>query len=218
MGRCVRVVMMILFGLLVVRVFLYYRAICLSFFFEPEAGWGIFHSMKNLGIFVISFVGCAVALAEKGDLEKAEAYYQQALRAEKAGEVDKALRSFQAAVHLNPEHANARYKMGEMKILAPELKAKSKERRVGAVRLAEFRVEDASVRECVDLISREIEKATEGELAPNFVIEDPNNRLEGVGINLNLKDVPVEGVLKYIRQQAGTKVRFDPHAIVIIAR
>ncbi len=174
--------------------------------------------METFFTLLITLLGISGVMADRDDLQLAEAYYKQGLSAEKAGDVDKAQRSFQAAVQLNPEHANARYKVGEMKIMAPKVKSRSREKQIGAVRLPEFRVEGASLRECVDLIARKIDKQTDGELAPNFIIEDPSSKLDGVAIDLSLKDIPVEAVLKYLNEQANTKVRFDPYAVVITAK
>ena len=49
-------------------------------------------------------------------LEKAEAYYKAGLTAEKAGNPTRATAAYKAALQLNPNHANARFRAGQVKI------------------------------------------------------------------------------------------------------
>ncbi len=140
------------------------------------------------------------------------------MAAERAGNPEEALSAYKEALNLFPEHANARYRAGQVKINASSIKAGAAEEKVGAVMIPTYQIEDASVSEAIELLSISMDKATEGKIAPNFIIEDPKGKLAATRISMQLKNVPVKAVLEYIHNQANTKARFDEHAVVILAR
>jgi tetratricopeptide (TPR) repeat protein len=173
--------------------------------------------MKTLITFII-FVGSAqLSLAETA-AEKAEAWYQKGLAAEKAGDPSAASTAYKAALALNGNHANARYRAGEVKINAPGLKANATEAKIGGVTIPTYQIEDVTVQEALEVLAVAIGKQTKDEITPNFILEDPNKKLADTKVTLNIKNVPVSAILNYIHAQANTKVRYDEHAVVILAR
>lgn len=173
--------------------------------------------MKILIAFIVILSGSSFAFAD-ADLQKAEAYFRQGLAAEKAGDPAKASASYNAALQLNPQHADARYHAGQVKINAGAIKAGVMEAKIGAVKIPVYQLEDASVGEAITALGQAMEKETGGEITPNFIIEDPKNRLAETRISMQLKNVPVKAILDYIHSQANTKARYDEHAVVIFTR
>ncbi len=173
--------------------------------------------MKTLIALVVIACASSMAFADT-DLQKAEAYYRQGLLAEKAGDPAKASAAYNAALQLNPQHADARYHAGQVKINAGSIKAGAMEAKLGAVKIPVYQLEDATVSEAITALGQAMEKETGGEIAPNFIIEDPKNRLADTRISMQLKNVPVKAILDYIHSQANTKARYDEHAVVILAR
>ncbi len=172
--------------------------------------------MKTLTTFIV--IACSVQLAfAETAAEKAEFWYQKGLAAEKSGDPSTALAAYKAALELNANHANARYRSGEVKLNANNLKANAAEAKIGGVMIPAFQVEDISVQEALDVLAVAIEKQSKEEITPNFVISDPGKKLAEVKITLNLKNVPVSAILKYIHAQSNTKARYDEHAVVIMA-
>lgn len=173
--------------------------------------------MKTLIAFLTLGITSMPLLAQTAG-QQAEASYQRGVSAEKAGDPDAALSAYREALALNPEHAHARYRAGQVKIIAPAIKADATEAKVGAVMLPTYQIEDATVSEAIEFLSISMDKATEGKIAPNFIIEDPKGRLAETRISMQLKNIPVKAVLKYIHTQANTRARYDEHAVVILAR
>ncbi|MGJ8632612.1 MAG: tetratricopeptide repeat protein [Luteolibacter sp.] len=173
--------------------------------------------MKTLIVLVASFCLASTAFSQSA-LEKAEAYYKAGLAAEKVGDPSKASTAYKAALQLNPNHANARYRAGQMKIQGGAIKASAREKKIGAVIIPAYQIEDTPVSEAIQLLSIAIDKSSEGTIAPNFVIEDPQGRLKSATVSMQLKNIPVKAILDYIHNQAGTKARYDEHAVVIIPR
>lgn len=145
----------------------------------------------------------------------ADALYRQGLAAEQAGDAAAAEKAYTEALKANPNHANARYSLGQLKIHGPVIAAKGREAKFGAVVIPSFRLDAAPLQEAFDAFSVLVEKQSKNEVTPNFVIQDPKKLLAEVKISLNLKSMPAKGVMQYLLEQAGAKARYDEHAIVI---
>jgi hypothetical protein len=117
-----------------------------------------------------------------------------------------------------PGHVNARYRSGQVKIDAGAIRASAVETKIGSVKIPVYRIEEASVNEAIAALSIAIEKASNEEVTPNFVIQDPKGKLADKRITMQLKNVPAKAILEYIHSQANTQARYDEHAVVIIAR
>jgi hypothetical protein len=150
--------------------------------------------------------------------EKADDYFRKGLAAEKAGDPVTASAAYQAALHLLPGHVNARYRAGQVKIEAGSIRSSATEAKIGNVKIPAYRIEKASVSEAIAALGIAIEKASDEEITPNFIIQDPKGKLADIEISMQLKNVPAKTILDYIHGQANTQARFDKHAVVIIAR
>lgn len=147
--------------------------------------------------------------------QKAEASYRQGVAAEKAGDPEAARRFYAEALQAYPGHANARYSLGQLKLTSGAVAAKGREAKFGAVMLPAYQLEDASVQEALDALRVIVTRESKEEVTPNFVLDDPEGKLSGRKISLNLKNMPAKAVLKYVTEMAGAKARFDEHAVVI---
>jgi tetratricopeptide (TPR) repeat protein len=147
--------------------------------------------------------------------QQAEAFYHQGLAAEKAGDPVAAQKAFSDALKLNPNHAHARYNLGQVKNNAASIAARGREARFGAVMIPEFRLDDASLAEALEALRIIIGRESKEKEAPNFVIQDPNNELASSKIILNLKNMPSRAVMQYVLDMGGAKARYDEYAIVI---
>jgi tetratricopeptide (TPR) repeat protein len=170
--------------------------------------------MKTLIVLAALAITGPVALAETA-AEKAEAYYRKGLAAEKAGDPTTARAAYNAALELRPDHANARFRAGQVKINAASIKSTATEAKIGSVKIPVYQVEDSTVAEAIEVLSLAMDKATDGKVAPNFIIDDPKGKLGERRISMQLKNIPVKEILTYIHSQAGTKARYDEYAVVI---
>lgn len=161
---------------------------------------------------MIALVGTAAA---ESPARLAEAQYRAGIAAEEAGDPDSARSAYTEALRHNPNHANARFRLGELKIHGPKIAAKGREAKVGAVMLPEVAFQEASLSEALEALANKIEKQSEGKLVPNFVIQDPQGKLKNSRIDLRLKNIPVRGALQHVLSQAGARARYDEHAVVV---
>ena len=81
-----------------------------------------------------------------------------------------------------------------------------------------FQLNDAGLQEALDALGRIVEKESKEEIALNFIIEDPQQKLADRRITLDLKGMPAKAVMNHMMNQSGTKARYDEHAVVVTAR
>jgi len=167
------------------------------------------------------FVAIAAAHAQTAPVtprQTADTYYARGLAAERAGDVAAAQAAFGAALQVNPQHANARYRLGLLRTNAASIAARGRENKIGGVMIPEILLDEATVSETIELLGKLIERESEGATAPNFVVQDPKGLLRERKITLQLKNVPASAVLQYVTTQADAKIRYDEHAVVIEPR
>ncbi|MBC8126847.1 MAG: tetratricopeptide repeat protein [Gloeobacteraceae cyanobacterium ES-bin-144] len=150
--------------------------------------------------------------------QQAEQFYRQGQAAEQAGDPVAAQKAYTEALKLNPGFANARYSLGQLKITSGAIATKGRELKFGAVIIPEFKLDGATLQEALDALCVIIEKQSKGEVAPNFIVQDPKAQLASAKISLNLKSMPSKAILQYLMDQSGANARFDEHAIVISPR
>jgi tetratricopeptide (TPR) repeat protein len=174
--------------------------------------------MKPIVSLVIAaaLIGSAAAQtpAVSTPAQQAEQYYRQGQAAEKAGNPEAAKKAYQAALQADPNNANARYSLGQLKLDSGAIAAKGREARFDTVMIPEYRLDGASLQEAIDALRVLIERQNKN-LAPNFVIQDPGGQLASARISLTLKNVPAKAALKYVLDQSRAKAKFDEHAVVI---
>lgn len=173
--------------------------------------------MSKVITFVVACTLISQALAQS-PTPSAESLYQQGQAAEKANDPVTAENHYRSALKANPNHANARYSLGQLKLNSAALIAKGREAKFGAVVIPVFQLDQATLQEALDALATKVEKESKGEVVPNIVIEDPKGAISTQKISLNLKAMPARGVLKYLLDQVGAKARYDEHAVVVVAK
>lgn len=148
----------------------------------------------------------------------AESLIKKGQAAEKAGDPVAANDFYKSALKADPNNANARYSLGQLKLNAADIATKGREAKFGSVMIPLFQLDGATLQEAIEALSLIIEKESKNEVTPNFVIEDPKKLLATQKISLNLKNTPSRGVLKILLDQTNARARYDEHAVVITAR
>jgi tetratricopeptide (TPR) repeat protein len=173
--------------------------------------------MSKIIIFVVACSLVSHALAQT-PAQQADALYQKGLAAEKAGDPVAAKKFYTQALKADPKNPNATFGLGQLKLTSGSIAAKGREAKLGSVMIPLFQTEEATLKESLEALSLMVEKQSNDEVSPNFVVEDPKGLLGDKKITLNLKNMPVQAVMKYLLDQAGAKASYDEHAVVIVAR
>lgn len=150
--------------------------------------------------------------------QQAQQFYSQGVAMERAGNIEQAKAAYTQALRLNPQLADARFRLGELKRDRGQLAAKARESKFGSMIIPQMNLDGVSVSESLEALRIAMEKVSEGEVEPNFVLKDPDRKLENTSVSFQLKSVPAKAILDYILSQGNAKATFDEHAVVIEPR
>ncbi len=171
--------------------------------------------MKPQFLFALMLLGTPLGAEEPSAQARADQFYQQGVTAMKAGQVETARTAFRNALQLNPGHPHARYQLLELQRSSGDVAAKARERRLAAVVIREVDFEDSTLSEVLEGLAQLVRKNTTDQYSPNFVVQDPSKQFAGKKINVQLRNVPASGVLKYALEQVHGIAKYDEHAVVI---
>lgn len=166
-------------------------------------------AMKKL-IFSFALLGVLPALAET----PAE-FYKQGLAAVEEGDVATARTAFNQVLRLQPGNANARYQLGQLKTNQGKLAARARENKLNDYVIEAVDFEEAEFSEALTALGMMIDKKSNGEFAPNFLIQDSTSKLGTQPITLNVKNVPAKAVFEMMLKQVGGTAKYDKYAIVV---
>jgi tetratricopeptide (TPR) repeat protein len=170
--------------------------------------------MKNpILLFSSSILLAVAAVAETPP--NADALVRQGIAAERAGNPDAARAAYEKALQINPNHADARFHLGQVKIRRDTIARQGRQAALTRVVLPTVQFAEASLRESLDALTRSITTQSNGELTPNFVIQDPDGKLNAKSVTMDLRNIPASAALQYILEQTGARARHDEFAIVI---
>jgi len=144
--------------------------------------------------------------------------YAEGMAAIAAGDPKLAEACFTKALQQDPNNANARYQLGEVKRNAASISAKGREMKFGGVVIEKIQLDKATVQESLDYLASLVNKESKDQVSANFILDDPKNTLTNKEVTLKLNKVPAKAILQYILTQADAKARFDEHAIVVSPR
>jgi len=158
------------------------------------------------------------AAAAEPPAKPAPSLYQQGLAAVEAGDPVLAEACFTKALQQDPNNANAKVMLDEVKRNAPSIAAKGREAKFGRVMIPSLQLDGATVKESVEVIAKLVARETKDQISANFIVDDPKGSLDAKTITLKLTNIPAKAALEYVLSQVGAKARFDEHAIVIVPR
>ena len=173
----------------------------------------------NIRILIFTILCSFLAGAIHADTpDNANTFYQQGVAAERAGDPDAARQAYQQALRVNPRHADARFRLGQLGMRRAAIVRHGRQAALAGVMIPKVRLDDAGFRESLDALAKMIETESEGKLAPNFVIQDPDGKFADAKISLQLRNVAASAALDYILAMANAHARHDEFAIVITPR
>ncbi|HEX5790866.1 MAG TPA: tetratricopeptide repeat protein [Luteolibacter sp.] len=163
-------------------------------------------------------LGMGAAWADDAAAQKSQAAYQRGLAAEKAGDPKAAIVAYEEALMHQPQNANARFRLGQVKVDMQKLLVKGFKAKYENVIIDQYQVQDVSLEEALGLLGSLTEKASNGKVHSNFVLQSDGSDLASRKVSLNLKSTPASQIIEYLTEACKAKARYDEHAVVIQAR
>lgn len=144
-------------------------------------------------------------------------YYNQAEKAYSAGNLTAAKVAVQNALKINRNHGPSTalaIKLNKSSTTS-SFQVKAREKKFSSVIVPIIDFEDLPLEDALRTLALSVEKNSNEEVIPNFVIQDPSGTLKLKEVTLNMKQVPAHVVLNYLMDLTGGKAKFDQYAIVI---
>jgi len=172
--------------------------------------------MKTLVLIFVAMFGFSASSTLAQAPPSADAFYRQGVAAEQAGDAAAARAAYEQALRLNPRHADAQFRIGQLRMRRDTIARQGREATFNRVMLKEIRLDDAKLRESLDTLATMVETQSDSKVSPNFVVQDPDGKLADATITLSLRSVTSGAVLEYILSMANARARHDEFAIVIL--
>lgn len=166
-------------------------------------------AMKKL-ILAIVAITCLPAFADK-----AAEVYKLGMTAVNEGNVTAAERAFREVLRLQPGNADARYQLAELKQNQGSMAARARSKKLGEYVIPQVDFSQAEFSEAIAALGLLVEEKSEKKFAPNFMVQDPKNKLGERVVTLQVKNVPAKAVLEMLLKQAGAIAKYEEHAIII---
>jgi tetratricopeptide (TPR) repeat protein len=160
-------------------------------------------------------LGIALLAALPAYADQAADIYKQGMIALDQGNVKAADAAFREVLRLQPGNANARYQLAELQRNQGSVAARARIKKMDEYELAQINFDKVELSEALAALTMLIEKKSEGKFSPNFMVQDPSNRLGDSQVTLSVKNIPAKAALTMVLQQAGAVAKYEEHAIVV---
>jgi tetratricopeptide (TPR) repeat protein len=143
--------------------------------------------------------------------------YNAGVRLFNEGQFVEALEHFETVLRASPNHVYARSYVAKCrKEIANNAGPKNDlEGKLAKLVLPEINFVEAPLGDVLDYLSARALALSEGQLVVNFIYTgSPEMRAETV-LSLSLRNVPMNEAVKYVGQLTRSRVKYEPHAIVI---
>ncbi|MEM0895509.1 MAG: hypothetical protein AAGJ79_01395 [Verrucomicrobiota bacterium] len=144
--------------------------------------------------------------------------YEQGVAAYKRGDHNAAKAHFQKVLQGVPNHPQTmRYLAMIRKAEREELLKPSMEKQLDKVFIPKVDIEDTAFEDAVDYIRRKTKEISAGKVSPNIIMRVPPEKASEP-VTMQLEQVPVSELLRYLTSITQTTAKYEPYAIVITPR
>jgi|APTNR8051073442_1049403.scaffolds.fasta_scaffold18935_2 hypothetical protein len=147
----------------------------------------------------------------------AQAIYNQGVSLFNEEKYDEALILFEQVLKASPNFVYARNYAARCKTaMAQNLGPKNDlEGRLARVIIPEIAFADAPIGDVLDYLASRAQELTKGETVVNFIYKGTPEQRSGTPITLSLRSVPLSEAIKYVGELSRSKIKYEPHAVVI---
>lgn len=147
----------------------------------------------------------------------AQAIYNQGVALFNEEKFDEALILFEQVLKANPNFVYARNYAARCKTaMAQNLGPKNDlEGRLSRVIIPEIAFSDAPIGDVLDYLATRTQEITKGETVVNFIYKGTPEQRTGTPITLSIRNVPLSEAIKYVGELSRSKVKYEPHAVII---
>jgi hypothetical protein len=150
--------------------------------------------------------------------QQVELFYNLAVKAYEDGDIKAAREALSSALTLNRAHAHSIALARQMRANGSQTVLARRKRIFNSVMIPIIDLEEATVRDSINVLSKAVETQSKGKVIPNFIIQDRNKTFDDVKITLKLKNIPAGDVLDHLLKSAGASASFGKYTTTIRPR
>lgn len=150
--------------------------------------------------------------------KQVELFYNMAVKAYEDGDTAAARESLRSALSLNGRHAHSIALARKMQTSGNQTLLARRKRIFSNVMIPLIDLQEASFKDAVKILAKNVETESKGKVIPNFVIQDKTNILDDVKITVKLRNVPAGDVLEHFLRSSRASASFGKYTTIIRPR
>ena len=177
--------------------------------------------MKKFTILLLTFFAAlALAPLASAQSESDRNLYVDAVSDFKSARYEEAVQKFAILVRKYPKDAKLRYYLNNsrLRLIDNQVPKGTVEAELSQVVLPKFQVQGASLDLVFDYLSAKATELSDGKVKANFIYKGTQDERERQNISLNLTNIPITEVIRYVGEITGTHFDYEKHAIVATPR
>lgn len=149
--------------------------------------------------------------------QNAQSAYNQGVALFNQGKFDEALGVFEQVLQVRPDFVYARsYAAKCRSAIAKGAGPKNDlEGKLARIILPEVNFAEAPLGDVMDYFTSRAQELSKGEVVVNFIYKGSSEDRSKTLITLALRNVPMSEAIKYVGQLSRSRVKYEPHAVVI---
>ncbi len=175
--------------------------------------------MKNIirslfALFIaMVFVAGTPAQAQQQSVQQV---YDQAVKDFDAQNFEAAKAGFQKVLRSRPGYVYARNYLAKTEIALknPPPSTDTLEKKLAAIVVPKFTFEDATLGDILRYLTQKSDELSGGKVVANFIYKGPAADRENKALTLNLANLPMTEVIRYVGLQTGTRFTYEKYAVV----
>jgi len=142
--------------------------------------------------------------------------YNQAVKDYEAQNFDAAKAGFQKVLRSRPGYVYARNYLAktEKALKNPPPPTDTLEKQLAGIIVPKFTFEDATLGDIMRYLTQKSDELSEGKVVANFIYKGPPADRDNKALTLNLANLPMTEVIRYVGLQTGTRFTYEKYAVV----
>lgn len=172
----------------------------------------VFTSILALFIALV-FVAATPVQAQQQSVQQV---YDQAVKDFNANNFDAAKAGFQKVLRSRPGYVYARNYLAktEKALKNPPPSTDTLEKKLAGIMVPKFTFEDASLGDIMRYLTQKSEELSAGKVVANFIYKGPPSDRDNKLLTLNLANLPMTEVIRYVGLQTGIRFTYEKFAVV----
>lgn len=175
--------------------------------------------MKNIVTSVLALFIAMVLVAGsplQAQQQSVQQVYDQAVKDFDSNNFEAAKAGFQKVLRSRPGYVYARNYLAktEQALKSPPPATDTLEKKLAGIVVPKFTFEDASLGDILRYLTQKSEELSAGEVVANFIYKGPPADRDNKLLTLNLANLPMTEVIRYVGLQTGTRFTYEQYAVV----